>query len=82
MFPAKKENEVKVDASRLNFMVGKINSVKMHPDADTLYVEESKFSLFIVELSSLSLCLLANYKFDHMMCLTYCTFSIPSKNHY
>lgn len=31
-----------MDVSRLDMRVGKILSVKLHPDADTLYVEESK----------------------------------------
>lgn len=34
--------EKPVDVSRLDMRVGKILSVKLHPDADTLYVEESK----------------------------------------
>ena len=36
-FPAKT-----VDVSRLDLRVGKILSAKRHPDADTLFVEESK----------------------------------------
>ncbi|XP_020907727.1 aminoacyl tRNA synthase complex-interacting multifunctional protein 1 [Exaiptasia diaphana] len=36
---AKKE-EAKLDASRFNFLVGKILSVKKHPEADSLFVEE------------------------------------------
>ena len=31
-----------VDVSRLDMRIGKILSVKLHPDADTLYVEESE----------------------------------------
>lgn len=39
--PQKEKSAVaKVDVSRLDFRVGKILSVKLHPDADTLYVEE------------------------------------------
>merc|ERR1712142_249071 len=34
------ESDVSVDVSKLNMRVGKIVSVKKHPDADTLYVEE------------------------------------------
>ena len=30
------------DVSRIDFRVGKILSAKHHPDADTLFVEESK----------------------------------------
>ena len=30
------------DVSRIDFRVGKILSAKRHPDADTLFVEESK----------------------------------------
>ena len=33
---------VEVDVSRLDMRVGKIVDVKRHPDADTLYVEQSK----------------------------------------
>ena len=32
----------KIDASRLDLRVGKIVKVQKHPDADTLYLEESK----------------------------------------
>ena len=31
-----------IDVSRFDLRVGQIISVKKHPDADTLYVEESK----------------------------------------
>ena len=34
--------EDKVDASRLDLRVGKIVKVQKHPDADTLYLEESE----------------------------------------
>merc|ERR1711936_1235168 len=34
------ESDVSIDVSKLNMRVGKIVSVKKHPDADTLYVEE------------------------------------------
>ena len=34
-----------VDVSRLDMRIGRILSVKKHPDADTLYVEESGWSL-------------------------------------
>ena len=33
---------VEPDVSRIDFRVGKILSAKRHPDADTLFVEESK----------------------------------------
>ena len=33
----------KLDASRLDLRVGKIIKVEKHPDADTLYLEESKY---------------------------------------
>ena len=35
-------NTVEPDVSRIDFRVGKIVSAKRHPDADTLFVEESK----------------------------------------
>ena len=35
-------NTVEPDVSRIDFRVGKITSAKRHPDADTLFVEESK----------------------------------------
>lgn len=31
-----------VDVSRLNFKIGRIVSVEQHPDADSLYIEQSK----------------------------------------
>ena len=38
-----------MDVSRLDFRVGKILTAKRHPDADTLFVEESEweFCLFL-----------------------------------
>lgn len=36
-----------VDVSRLDFRVGKIITAKRHPEADTLYIEESKGPLVI-----------------------------------
>jgi tRNA-binding EMAP/Myf-like protein len=36
-------SEEKVDASRLDLRIGKIVKVQKHPDADALYLEESKY---------------------------------------
>ena len=47
--PAKPTAEV--DVSRLDFRIGKIMSAKKHPEADTLFVEESKSSKVKVILS-------------------------------
>jgi tRNA-binding EMAP/Myf-like protein len=44
LLSAKKEDKPKLDASRFDFRIGKINSIKKHPDADSLFVEESKLS--------------------------------------
>ena len=35
----------KIDVSRLDFRIGQIITVKQHPDADSLYVEEGKFNM-------------------------------------
>ena len=44
-----------VDVSRLDMRIGRILSVRKHPDADTLYVEESGWSLvYYVTAASLS----------------------------
>ena len=36
-------SEEKIDASRLDLRIGKIVKVQKHPDADALYLEESKY---------------------------------------
>lgn len=38
-----------IDASRLDLRVGKIISVEVHPDADTLYIEKG-FFMFLPNL--------------------------------
>ena len=41
-----------IDVSRLNFKIGRILSVEQHPDADSLYVEQSE-CLCLVSVSVL-----------------------------
>lgn len=42
MFISGGDVDEKIDASRLDLRVGKIVKVQKHPDADTLYMEESE----------------------------------------
>ena len=37
-----------VDVSRLNFKIGRILSVDQHPDADSLYVEQSECLCLVI----------------------------------
>lgn len=50
-FPSPEQpTSVEPDVHHIDFRVGKILTAKKHPDADTLFVEESEFMLSTAEL--------------------------------
>ena len=47
-FYTEQSGSAEPDVHHIDFRVGKILSAKRHPDADTLFVEESKQQFFVV----------------------------------
>ena len=48
LFYSEQPGSTEPDVHHIDFRVGKILSAKRHPDADTLFVEESKQQFIVV----------------------------------